>query len=69
MSPSCPATKARSGARHARRRGGPYRLSGAAQGKAGGGGKGMRRVDTEAEIAEAIAAAQREALSAFGDSD
>ena len=35
---------------------------------AGGGGKGMRRVDTEAEIAEAIAAAQREALSAFGDS-
>ncbi len=35
---------------------------------AGGGGKGMRRVDTEAEIAEVIAAAQREADAAFGDS-
>ena len=34
---------------------------------AGGGGKGMRRVDSEAEIPSAFEAASREALSAFGD--
>ncbi len=34
---------------------------------AGGGGKGMRRVDEPARFAEALAAAQREAASAFGD--
>jgi len=34
---------------------------------AGGGGKGMRRVDTEAELAQAFESASREALSAFGD--
>ena len=34
---------------------------------AGGGGKGMRRVDTEAELVSAFEAASREALSAFGD--
>ena len=34
---------------------------------AGGGGKGMRIVRAEAELDEAIAAAKREALSAFGD--
>jgi acetyl-CoA/propionyl-CoA carboxylase biotin carboxyl carrier protein len=34
---------------------------------AGGGGKGMRRVEEAAGIAEAIAAARREALAAFGD--
>ena len=34
---------------------------------AGGGGKGMRVVREEAELAEARAAAAREALSAFGD--
>jgi len=34
---------------------------------AGGGGKGMRRVDTEAEIPAAFEAASREAQSAFGD--
>jgi acetyl-CoA/propionyl-CoA/long-chain acyl-CoA carboxylase, biotin carboxylase, biotin carboxyl carrier protein len=34
---------------------------------AGGGGKGMRIVGTEGEYAEALAAAQREARSAFGD--
>jgi 3-methylcrotonyl-CoA carboxylase alpha subunit len=34
---------------------------------AGGGGKGMRRVDKEAEFAEALIAAQREALRAFGN--
>ena len=34
---------------------------------AGGGGKGMRVVRSEAEMAEAVASAKREALSAFGD--
>jgi acetyl-CoA/propionyl-CoA carboxylase, biotin carboxylase, biotin carboxyl carrier protein len=34
---------------------------------AGGGGKGMRTVRTAGEYAEALAAAQREAASAFGD--
>ncbi len=34
---------------------------------AGGGGKGMRIVRSEAEYDEAVAAAKREALSAFGD--
>jgi acetyl-CoA carboxylase biotin carboxylase subunit len=34
---------------------------------AGGGGKGMRRVDTEAEMASAFEGASREALGAFGD--
>jgi acetyl-CoA carboxylase biotin carboxylase subunit len=34
---------------------------------AGGGGKGMRRVDSEAEIASAFEGATREALGAFGD--
>jgi propionyl-CoA carboxylase alpha chain len=34
---------------------------------AGGGGRGMRRVDSAAELAEAISSAQREAASAFGN--
>ena len=34
---------------------------------AGGGGKGMRRVESAAEFEAALASAQREALSAFGD--
>jgi 3-methylcrotonyl-CoA carboxylase alpha subunit len=34
---------------------------------AGGGGKGMRRVDSAPEFAEALVAAQREASRAFGD--
>lgn len=34
---------------------------------AGGGGKGMRTVATRGEVTEAIAAARREAASAFGD--
>ncbi|MBK6289979.1 MAG: acetyl-CoA carboxylase biotin carboxylase subunit [Pseudomonadales bacterium] len=35
---------------------------------AGGGGKGMRRVDRAAEFAEALAGARRESDKAFGDS-
>lgn len=34
---------------------------------AGGGGKGMRRVDSEKEVLSAFEAASRESLSAFGD--
>jgi len=34
---------------------------------AGGGGRGMRRVETKAELAPALAEAMREAESAFGD--
>jgi len=34
---------------------------------AGGGGKGMRRVDSQAELLSAFGAASREALGAFGD--
>ena len=34
---------------------------------AGGGGKGMRRVDEPADLGAAIAAARREAIAAFGD--
>ena len=35
---------------------------------AGGGGKGMRRVDRESELPAALEGARREALGAFGDS-
>lgn len=34
---------------------------------AGGGGKGMRRVDASADFADALAGCQREAASSFGD--
>jgi 3-methylcrotonyl-CoA carboxylase alpha subunit len=34
---------------------------------AGGGGRGMRRIDKHAEFEDGLAAAQREALAAFGD--
>ncbi len=34
---------------------------------AGGGGKGMRRVDSQQAFAEALAAAKRESLASFGD--
>lgn len=34
---------------------------------AGGGGKGMRLVETEDEVADALASARREAISAFGN--
>src|SRR5712692_3755518 len=34
---------------------------------AGGGGRGMRRVDKHAEFEEGLASAQREAVAAFGD--
>jgi acetyl-CoA carboxylase biotin carboxylase subunit len=36
---------------------------------AGGGGKGMRRVNTEADLREAFEAASREALAAFGNGE
>jgi len=35
---------------------------------AGGGGKGMKVVESESQLAEALASAQREAQSSFGDS-
>ncbi len=35
--------------------------------RAGGGGKGMRRVDTPGDFAPALAGAQREGLASFGD--
>lgn len=35
--------------------------------RAGGGGKGMRRVDTHADFEESLAATKREAQSSFGD--
>jgi 3-methylcrotonyl-CoA carboxylase alpha subunit len=49
--------------REAARIGYPVMLKAAA----GGGGKGMRVVQSSAEFAESLAAAQREALAAFGD--
>jgi len=54
---------ARAAARHAARLGYPVLVKAAA----GGGGKGMRTVGSEAELAEALAAAGREAEAAFGD--
>ena len=36
--------------------------------RAGGGGKGMRRVERPQDFADALASAQREAVSSFGDS-
>ncbi len=36
---------------------------------AGGGGKGMRRVDTAAEFANSLVSCQREAASSFGNTD
>jgi 3-methylcrotonyl-CoA carboxylase alpha subunit len=50
-------------AEQARRTGFPLMIKAAA----GGGGKGMRIVRNEAEFADALASAQREAASAFGD--
>jgi 3-methylcrotonyl-CoA carboxylase alpha subunit len=35
--------------------------------RAGGGGKGMRRVDRQAEFADALSSAKREARASFGD--
>ncbi|HUA79815.1 MAG TPA: acetyl/propionyl/methylcrotonyl-CoA carboxylase subunit alpha [Dyella sp.] len=48
---------------HARKTGFPLMIKAAA----GGGGKGMRIVRTEKEFADALASAQREAASSFGD--
>jgi len=50
-------------AEQARRTGFPLMIKAAA----GGGGKGMRIVRNEAEFADALASAQREAASSFGD--
>lgn len=50
-------------AKHAKTAGYPVLLKAAA----GGGGKGMRRVDREEELASAFEGASRESLSAFGD--
>ena len=50
-------------AEHARRTGFPLMIKAAA----GGGGKGMRIVRSDAEFADALASAQREAASSFGD--
>ena len=50
-------------AEQARRTGFPLMIKAAA----GGGGKGMRIVRSETEFADALASAQREAASAFGD--
>lgn len=47
--------------------GGGHRLSGDAQGHAGGGGRGMRRVFSSQELPEAFASAQAEAEACFGD--
>jgi acetyl-CoA carboxylase biotin carboxylase subunit len=54
---------AQEAARFAREIGYPVLLKAAA----GGGGKGMRRVDAEADIASAFEGSSREALNAFGD--
>ncbi len=51
--------------KHAKTIGYPVLLKAAA----GGGGKGMRLVQTEAEFKESLASAKREALSAFGDDE
>ena len=48
---------------HARRIGFPVLVKAVA----GGGGKGMRRADTEAEFADALEGARREARSSFGN--
>ena len=56
-------TDAREAARHAAALGYPVLVKAAA----GGGGKGMRTVASEAELPDALAAARREAESAFGD--
>lgn len=48
---------------HARKTGFPLMIKAAA----GGGGKGMRIVRTEKEFTDALASAQREAASSFGD--
>src|SRR5581483_12110421 len=50
-------------AREAKRIGFPLMIKAAA----GGGGKGMRAVSSSGELEEALAAAKREALAAFGD--
>jgi acetyl/propionyl-CoA carboxylase alpha subunit len=47
--------------------GGTDRFPVVVKASAGGGGKGMRRVDDPADLEEAVAAAKREAAGAFGD--